>query len=86
MSEKAFVQHAVESASNVCKENFGHNFIQSLVACKQVEMVKTKTERRKEKDAIMRKCRDACSAVLMASTPSTLLKENESMASYNRKS
>ena len=86
MSEKAFVQHALESASNVCKENFGHNFIRSLVACKQVEMVKTRTERRKEKDAIMRKCRDACSAVLMASTPSTLLKENESMASYNRKS
>ena len=85
MSEKAFVQHALESASNVCKENFGHNFIQSLVACKQVEMVKTKTERRKEKDAIMKKCRDACSAILMASTPSTLLKENESMASYSRK-
>ena len=62
ISEKAFVQHALESASNVCKENFGHNFIQSLVACKQVEMVKTKTERRKEKDAIMKKCRDACSA------------------------
>ena len=40
MSEKAFVLQAVESASNVCKENFGYDFIKSLVACKQVEMVK----------------------------------------------
>ena len=73
MNENTFVQLAVESASNTCKVNLGHNFIQSLVACKQVELVKTKTEQKNEKDAIMI-CRVAFSAILMASTL-TLFKE-----------
>ena len=34
---------------------------------------------------MLKKCRDACNEELLKTTPVTILKEKESMASYNRK-
>ena len=50
MTEKAFIHATVEAMNDVCKENFGHGFIDSLVKCKSISKPKSKPKRKKRHD------------------------------------
>ena len=86
ITKKALIHATVEAMNNVCKQNFNHSFIDSLIKCKSIPK-EAKADQKKEIRQILKKCRDACNEELLKTTPTciTILKEKESMASYNSK-
>lgn len=84
-SEETFISMSIETLNEITKTRYGCTFTESLIQHKKVDKHKTKADHRNQKIAMMKKCRDVVQNELLKTVPQTVLKENESIASYNRK-
>ena len=87
LKEKEFVKLALEELDKVCSENFSNSFKDGLLKHAKAGIQKrpTPTERKRERRAVLRECRNAINRQFADTAAKTVLTEDESVSSYQRK-
>ena len=86
--ERKLAQLVVRELNQTFKKNFGHSFVDSVIThCKdeQVERKKGKSQARKERRSLLRKCRDQVTQQMEMNAALFTLAEDESLSKYQRK-
>ena len=87
LKEKEFVKLALQELDKICSENFNKSFKDGLLKHAKAGIQKrpTPTERKREKRAVLRECRNAINKQFADTAAKTVLTEDESLSSYQRK-
>ena len=82
LKEKEFVKLALEELNKICSENFNKGFKESLLKHAKAGIQKrpTPTERKREKRAVLRECRNAINKQFANTAARTVLAEDESVS------
>ena len=87
-NEASTVKYLISNLNTTFEEALGHSFTESAIEhCKEegLAVKKTKSEAKKEKRALLRRCRDEVSRQMGENAALSTLVEDESLARYNRK-
>jgi hypothetical protein len=85
-SEKELTTSVLKDLNGTYIQQFGHTFVHSVAQnCKDVELKKTKTEKKREQRNVLRKCRDQVNEQMAQTAALTTLAEDESLSRYQRK-
>jgi hypothetical protein len=87
LKEKEFVKLSLQELDRICLEHYDKTFKESLLkhAKSGIPKKPTATEKKREKRVALRQCCDAINKQFAQTAPTTVLVEDESLRSYQRK-
>ena len=85
VNQETFIQVSLEALNSAASNRYKVSYIDMLIEHKIVDKHKSKADIKKAVEDTMKKCKKNIENELDKTVPITLMKENESLASYNRK-
>ena len=85
-TERELTSAVLTDLNGTYVQRFGHTFVDSLVQnCKDVDMKRTKTEKKRDHRNLLKRCRDKVNEQLAENVALHTLAEDELLARYQRK-